>query len=263
MISKSDEPLTLDVALERKVRTQIYILLDGIRTISSILIKEDSSNDQNKADMILGLAHEIHWKFQDLTLLKPAIDECSPSLPDQTTTVLDDTLDDDGRRGLQNTELGRQILQDCPDLLQLTLCYRELYLVLLVIRRLLYLLSLLQKHGTIIAFSCSTEEGENFNSILLQMDCRNENLVNIQNELFFSLPLPYQDRGKWHDHYISGLEFAIARSVLKRIGGDFLLEKEEEQLIMTLEIPSLKEGKPDLLTMLFPKDFPPTIKSNG
>lgn len=258
---KNDGPLTLDSALAREVFTQIHILLSGIRDISLTMTKEQSSDNQRiNAGRIFAFAQETHWKFQDLTLLKPTLGEFSPSPPDQTTTVFNETLDDDKRRGLQNTELGRQLLQDCPDLLQLILCYRELNEIILVVSRLLTLLSLLQEHGTEITFTSSTKVGEDYNSIWLKIDCKNEDLLNIQENLLFTKPLPFQERGNWHVHCISGLEFAIARSMLKRIGGDFMLEKEDGHLMLTLEIPSLKEGKPDLLSSLFPKDFPPDTK---
>jgi len=257
----NDEVLTLDSVLAGQVLGLIYYSLRGIVGTSMNMTKGQlSDSQQEEVEMILALAHDIQWKVQDLTLLKPTLGEFSPSPPDQTTTVFNETLDDDGRRGLQNTELGRQLLQDCPDLLQLTLCYRELCPVLAVIGRLLTLLSLLRKHGSKITFTSSTEVGEKYNSIRLKLVCKNENLLNIKDNLLFPSPFPYQSPGKWHSHNISGLEFAIASSILKRIGGDFLLEKNEGHLVLTLDIPSLKEGKPDLLTTLFPKDFPPNNK---
>jgi hypothetical protein len=264
MEQNNDEPLTLDSALAREILTHIHILLSGIRDISLTMTKEQSSAIQRKnAERIFVFTQETHWKFQDLTLLKPTLGEFFPSPPDQTTTVLNETLDDDERRGLQNTELGRQLLQDCPDLLHLTLCYRELHDVILVFGRLLTLLSLLQEHGSSITFTSSTKVGEKYNSIRIKLVCENENLLSIKDNLLFPIPVPYQSPGKWHCHYISGLEFAIARSMLKRIGGDFMVEKEDGHLMLTLEIPSLKEGKPDLLSSLFPKDFPPDIETNG
>ena len=264
MEQKNDEPLTLDSALAREVFTQIHILLSGIRDISLTMTKEQPSDIQRKnAERIFAFTQETHWKFQDLTLLKPTLGEFSPSPPDQTTTVFNETLDDDGRRGLQNSELGKQLLQDCPDLLQLTLCYRELHDVMRVISRLLTLLSLLQEHGSTITFASSTEVGEKYNSIHLKLVCENENLLYIKDNLFFPIPIPYQSPCKWHCHYISGLEFAIAKSMLKRIGGDFMVEKEDGHLVLTLEIPSLKEGKPDLLSSIFPKDFLPDTETNG
>lgn len=258
-----DQQIILDSNLAGEVFTKIYLLLDGIRGISWNMTKETMSDDQQEnAERILAYTHDLHWAFSDLTLLRSAIGDLSPSPPDQTTTVLDEILEKEGRRGFENTDIGKQLIRDCPDLLQLTLCYREMFNVTLMIKRLLNLLNLLQEQGSLITFQSSTELGEKFNSIRLQIDCKNENLLQIRKNLVFNIALPILDRGNWNQ-YISGFEFAITKLILGNLGGDFVSEKEGEHLKMILEIPSLKEGKPDLFTALFPKDFPPDPKSSG
>ncbi len=263
MNQNMDQQIILDPSMAGEALTRIYLLLDLIRGISWNMTKESMPDyQQENAERILACTHEIHWAFSDLTLLQSAIGDHSPSPPDQTTTVFDEILDRGGHRGFQNTDLWKQLFQDCPDLLQLTLCYRELFNVRLIIRRLLNILNLFQEHGSLISFQSSIELGEKFNSIKLQIDCRNENLLQIRKNLVFNIALPILERGNWNQ-YISGFEFAIAKLMLGKLGGDFLPEKEGEHLKMILIIPSLKEGKPDLLTALFPKDFPPHNKSSG
>jgi hypothetical protein len=120
---------------------------------------------------------------------------------------------------------------------------------------------LLQEQGSLITFQSSTEIGEKFNSIRLQIDCKFENLLQIGKNQVFHIPLPTLDRGNWNQ-FISGFEFAIAKLILSQYGGDFLSEKNGEHLKLFLIIPSLREGKPDFLSSLFPKEFPPDPKSN-
>ena len=263
MAQDNDQSINLDSSLAGEALTQIYLLLDGIRGISWNMTKDlKSDSQQNKAEMLLSLIHELHWAFSDLPLLRSPIGDHSPSPPDQTTTVLEETFDKDNQFGFQNTDLGKELFQECPDLFQLTLCYREMVKVKLIISRLLDLLKLLQEHGSQITFQSSTEPGEKFNIIRLQIFCRNENLLHIGKKQIFTTALPVLERGNW-SQYVSGYEFAIAKLILGKLGGDFISEKEGEQLEMVLVIPSLKEGKPDFLSALFPKDFPPDPKSDG
>jgi len=257
-----DQQIILDSNLAGEVFTQIHILLNDLRGISWNMTQDPISDRQEEGEMLLAFTHMLYWAFSDLTLLRSAIGDHSPSLPDQTTTVLNETLFKDGRRGYENTDLRKQLFQNCPDLLQLTLCYRELFNVELMIRRLLNLMNLLQEHGSQITFHSSTELGEKFNTIRLQINCSNENLLQIGKNQIFTIALPVLDRGNWNQ-YVSGFEFAIAKLILSKLGGDFKSDKEGQHLKMILLIPSLKEVRPDLLTSLFPKDFPPDPKSDG
>ncbi len=203
-------------------------------------IKDESMSDKQveNLDHIMDGEHRAYWMLKDLPGIFPSINKHIPNPPDFTTTRLADA-EEELVGGYRHLDLGNQLLQDAPDFLDLTLCYRDLFRVVYIMTRLLFLLEKLKDRGSEITFNSFTEKKLDNQFIRIQIDCCNEGVLYLDEGLLYRIPLPYQDL-RYGGRYISGLEFAMAKQCLLSMGGDFFAEKVDDHLNLELVLPTFQ-----------------------
>jgi hypothetical protein len=223
--------------------SQIHTVIDHINMkLMSIWVhvrymkKETLSGIQDEyLDRILDAEYQAYWMLRDLPTLLPRV--YRPVTPNPFLTKLAD-VEKEFIGSYRHRDVGTRLLQDAPDFLNLTLGYRDLVHVVTISHRLLFILEKLQDQGAEVCFQSTTKLSHQNQTIHIQVDCYNEELLILDEDLFFQIPLPYQevDRGP---HSISGLEFMIAKQCLLGMGGDFIAEKEGDHVRFVLILPTI------------------------
>jgi hypothetical protein len=237
MTPDEDHAVDLNSSQINKVIDHIHVRLKLIWLNTRHMKKETPSEKQTEyLDQIIDAEHRAYWMLRDLPTLLPRF--YRPVTPNTFITKLADA-EKEFISSYRQRDLGKRWLQDAPDFLDLTLGYRDLYDVVYISHRLLFILEKLQDQGAEICFQSTTEKTHQNQIIHIQIDCYNEDLLILDEDLFLQIPLPYQELN-CGPYSISGLEFMRAKQCLLGMGGDFIAEKKGDTLKLALVIPTFE-----------------------
>jgi hypothetical protein len=229
----------LDLLQINTVISHIHLWMKMIWLNARRMTKENLSELQTEyLDQILDAEHRAYWMLRDLPALIPQKEKPASNPPDFTITTLLD-VEDELIGSYRRDELGQRLLRDAPDLLDLTLHYRELYWVVRIVSRLLIVMRRLLTRGAEITFRSSKGQLHDNPVIHFMIDCCKDRILTFYDDLFFQIHLPYQELQQGY-YATSGLEFMMAKRYLLSIGGDFIAEKHGDTLKLELVIPTFE-----------------------